>query len=138
MCLKHTCILSTTGAHTIQFSSIDYCFFSENLYVSQFLKADTQPAPNLQNQTLVHVFNFIEHFLQNTTHTSLRNTHKANLNYSFELLTHIFKTLPIFSKLYTQIQELHTKCISCKMKHCIQNITNTFQKQTFAVNVNSC
>ncbi len=41
-----------------------------------------------------------------------------------------------FSKLYTQIQELHTqnaKClITCKMKHCIQNITNTSQKQTFA------
>ncbi len=47
-----------------------------------------------------------------------------------------FKTLPLFSKLYTQIQESHTKCkmphISCKMKHCIQNITNTSQKQTFA------
>ncbi len=40
----------------------------------------------------------------------------------------------IFFTLHTN-QELHTKCktphISCKMKHCIQNITS--QKQTFAV-----
>ncbi len=47
----------------------------------------------------------------------------------------VFQLL-LFAKLYTQIQELHIKGkmthISCKMKHCIQNITNTSQKQTFA------
>ncbi len=36
----------------------------------------------------------------------------------------------------TQIQELHTKCkiprISCKIKHCIQNTTNTSEKPIFA------
>ncbi len=46
-----------------------------------------------------------------------------------------FHVLHFFSKLYTQIQELHTqnaKCLTCKIKHCIQNITNTCQQQTFA------
>ncbi len=54
----------------------------------------------------------------------------------FQLLTHIFKTVPLFKALHTNPRIAHTKCkmphISCKMKHCIQNITNTSQKQTFA------
>ncbi len=63
----------------------------------------------------------------------------------FQLLTHIFKTLPLFSQtLHTNPRIAHTKCkmshITCKMKHCIQNITNTSQSKhlsyvanTFAV-----
>ncbi len=39
------------------------------------------------------------------------------LRFFFQLLTHIFKTLPLFSNLYTQIQELHTQNAS----HLLQN-----------------
>ncbi len=49
---------------------------------------------------------------------------------------HTFSKLCLFfSKLCTQIQELHTECLAslAQMKHCIQNIINTSQKQTFAL-----
>jgi len=64
---------------------------------------------------------------------------KPNCCFFFQLLTHIFETLPLFFffLLHTNPRIAHTKCkmphISCKMKHCIQNITNTSQKQTFVL-----
>ncbi len=44
-----------------------------------------------------------------------------------------FSCFHTFSKLYTQIQEVHTKCKTPHISWCIQNITNTSQKQTFAI-----
>ncbi len=57
----------------------------------------------------------------------------AYYSFCFQLLS---KLCLFFSKLYTNPRIAHRKCkipqISCKMKRCIQNITNTSQKQTFA------
>ncbi len=53
----------------------------------------------------------------------------------FHLLayTHIFKTLPhFFSTLHTNPKNTHKMHYLLQMKLCIQNITNTSQKQTFA------
>ncbi len=56
----------------------------------------------------------------------------------FQLLTHIFKTLPLFFQNFTHkskncTHKMENAHISCQMKHCIQNITNTSQKQTFVL-----
>ena len=62
---------------------------------------------------------------------------EAGCKYSFfQLLTHIFKALCVFLKaLHTNSTIAHTKCKkrprSCKIKHSIQNILSTSQKQAF-------
>ncbi len=80
---------------------------------------------------------FQSHLIIDFLEFSLHLGEQFSLQFFFNCLTHIFKTLPLFFKsLHTNPIIAHTKFkmphISCKMKHCIQNITNTSQKQTFA------
>ncbi len=93
------------------------------------------------NHLLQNLDNFFKTFCHCTwwayfnTHNNMTRVVHA-MCWFFQLLAHIFKTLPLFlnfthkSKNYTHT---NAKCLtSSKMKHCIENITNTSQKQTFA------
>ncbi len=56
-------------------------------------------------------------------------------------LKKIFREFSKFKTLHRNPRFAHTKCqmprISCKMKHCIQHITNTSQTQTFVYIANT-
>jgi len=75
---------------------------------------------------------FMIHSVDEVQVRILRFVTFANSYYRFfQQLIHILKMLPLFFKtLHTNPRIAHKMQISCETKHCIQNITNTSQKET--------